>query len=112
MFSGSAAPGCGISLRSTRSLRGSRRLRAIRTLSSRVPFDRLGSFTGTSTIWAEEPHPLVTGERLDLFRREAVLVQEELDRLFSGPVPPRFLHLDMHLGNVKILGDRLAILDF
>lgn len=75
-------------------------------------FDRLGNFTSGLRIYAEEPHPLLTGERLALFRREAGRVQAELDRLYGGSAPPRFLHQDLHVGNVKLLHGRLAVLDF
>jgi Ser/Thr protein kinase RdoA (MazF antagonist) len=75
-------------------------------------FDRLGSFSAGSQIHADEPHPLLDGGRLSLFRREAARVQAELDRLFGGPARPLFLHQDLHLGNVKLLDGRLAVLDF
>jgi len=74
--------------------------------------DRLGTFAAGSVLYREEPHALLRGERLTLFRREAERVQSELDRLFAGPSPPRFLHLDVYLGNGKLIGNRLAVLDF
>lgn len=79
---------------------------------TRERLDHVGTFSGTSRIHADEEHPLLLGERMRLFRREAARVQAELDRLYDGPSPPRFLHLDVHLGNVKQCGDRLAVLDF
>ena len=58
------------------------------------------------------PGTETAGERQALFRREAERVQAELDWMYRGPHRPLFLHLDMHFGNVKLLGDRLAVLDF
>src|SRR5437660_1145562 len=77
-----------------------------------IRLDRIGSFAAESQIDATDPHPLVSGERQALFRRESKRVQAELDRLYSRPDRPLFLHLDMHLGNVKLVGGRLAVLDF
>jgi Ser/Thr protein kinase RdoA (MazF antagonist) len=79
---------------------------------TRIRFDRIGSFSKESEIYGANPHPLVRGERRTLLRRETERVQAELDRLYSRPDGPLFLHLDMHFGNVKLQHGRLAVLDF
>lgn len=59
------------------------------------------------------PHPWFPAERKALIARAATRAQAVLDRLAVDPAALRFLHVDLHSGNVKRRpGGGLALLDF
>lgn len=63
--------------------------------------------------WAA--HPWFPRERVALIDRTAERAQRVIDRLQSDRALLRFLHIDLHAGNVRRLpggGGRLALLDF
>jgi Ser/Thr protein kinase RdoA (MazF antagonist) len=61
---------------------------------------------------SDEPNEILTPERKGRLREAAAEIQEEMDRLYADPTGARFLHADMHFGNVKLLNGGMAVLDF
>ncbi len=60
--------------------------------------------TGTDALWTEE--------RRGLVRRAAERTQAVIDTLHADRSALRFLHIDLHSGNVMRIADGLAVLDF
>jgi Ser/Thr protein kinase RdoA (MazF antagonist) len=60
------------------------------------------------------PHPWFPPERRRLIDRAAIRAQAAIEALHADPAALRFLHIDLHSGNVKRLprGGGLALLDF
>jgi Ser/Thr protein kinase RdoA (MazF antagonist) len=59
------------------------------------------------------PDPLFPPERRALIDRAADRAQDVIDALHADPAALRFLHIDLHTGNVKRLkGGGIALLDF
>ena len=63
-------------------------------------------------IGADEPDPIFTPARRTVLREGAERVGRALERLYADPSGLRFLHADLHLGNVKRHRERLHLLDF
>ena len=56
-------------------------------------------------------HPLLTGDRREIFGAAMAQVQRRYDEVFAaGPV--HAIHADLHGGNVKWLRNRLSVFDF
>ncbi len=60
--------------------------------------------TGTDALW--------TDQRRGLVRRAAAHTQAVIDALHADRSALRFLHIDLHSGNVMRIPDGLAVLDF
>jgi Ser/Thr protein kinase RdoA (MazF antagonist) len=63
-------------------------------------------------IYSARPHPLLSEEEKVLLRRVAARGQRLLDRLYVVPSGLRFIHADLHVGNVKQGRGVLHVLDF
>ncbi len=46
------------------------------------------------------------------YERAIHWAQATIDKLFSGPSQPQLIHNDLHLWNVLVRGDQLAVIDF
>jgi Ser/Thr protein kinase RdoA (MazF antagonist) len=66
----------------------------------------------TAPIFSDEPHPLLTPQRRRFLREVAAVLQTEIDALYANPAGLRFLHADLHPGNVRVHRGRMAVLDF
>ncbi len=65
-----------------------------------------------SAIHSDEPNEILTPERKARLRAAAAEIQEETNRLYANPSGLRFLHADMHFGNVKLIDGDMGVLDF
>jgi len=63
-------------------------------------------------LYSECPHDLFTPDRKIVLRECAARVDAALGDLYTDPSGLRFLHADLHLGNVKLTPAGLAVLDF
>lgn len=79
---------------------------------SQTRFDRIAALGTHSTIHSDEPTEILTPERKARLREAAAEIQEETDRLYQDPSGLRFLHADMHFGNVKLINGDMGVLDF
>jgi Ser/Thr protein kinase RdoA (MazF antagonist) len=79
---------------------------------SQTRFDRIASLGNHSTIHSDEPSEILTPERKARLREATAEIQEETDRLYEDPSGLRFLHADMHFGNVKLIASDMGVLDF
>jgi Ser/Thr protein kinase RdoA (MazF antagonist) len=69
-------------------------------------------FTEKNSLW-DNTHPQwMPKERLEIFREVYARVQEVLNQVYSGDLPPMILHADLHEGNFKQNRKRLTVLDF
>ncbi len=74
--------------------------------------DQVWPFGRPAAVYDDEAHPLLTPERRTILRTSATRVEEALNRLDADPGGRRFLHADLHLGNVKVTRVGLGLLDF
>lgn len=79
---------------------------------SATRFDRIASLGNHSTIHSNEPNEILTPERKARLREATAEIQEETDQLYHHPCGLRFLHADMHFGNVKLINGDTGVLDF
>jgi Ser/Thr protein kinase RdoA (MazF antagonist) len=70
------------------------------------------SFGRPVAVYGGESHPLLTAELSARIRDRAHAIARATEALYASPDRPIFIHADLHFGNVKDLGDRLAVLDF
>jgi Ser/Thr protein kinase RdoA (MazF antagonist) len=75
-------------------------------------FDRICGLATRSAVLSDEPNEILTPERKTRLRQAAAAIQEETDRLYKEGSGARFLHADMHFGNVKLLDGDMGVLDF
>lgn len=75
-------------------------------------FDRICGLATDSAVLSDVPNEILTPERRARLREAAAAIQEETDRLYKEPSGARFLHADMHFGNVKLLHGDMGVLDF
>lgn len=79
---------------------------------STTRFDRIAGLARHSTIHSDEPNEILTPDRKARLREAAAQIQEETDRLYADPSGARFVHADLHFGNVKLVGGDMGVLDF
>jgi Ser/Thr protein kinase RdoA (MazF antagonist) len=75
-------------------------------------FDRICGIGERPTVFSDEPNVILTPDRKARLREAAAETQDETDRLYKDPSGARFLHADMHFGNVKLLHGDMGVLDF
>lgn len=63
-------------------------------------------------VYSDAPNELFTPQRRQILREAAERVEATLAKLYSNQSSLRFLHSDMHLGNIKTLNGQLRVLDF
>jgi Ser/Thr protein kinase RdoA (MazF antagonist) len=74
--------------------------------------DDVWAFGGRPAL-LDGDHPLFPPARRELVLRAAERGQARIDALHARPGELRFLHIDLHMGNVRRLpGGRIALLDF
>ncbi len=74
--------------------------------------DQAWPFGRPEPVYDEMPDALLTTERRAVLRESAARVQAALDGLHAESAGLRFLHGDLHLGNVKVTRAGLGVLDF
>jgi Ser/Thr protein kinase RdoA (MazF antagonist) len=74
--------------------------------------DQVWPFGRPPAIVGDEVDGVFTRERRAVLRESAARVEVALADLYADPAELRFLHADLHLGNVKISRAGLAVLDF
>jgi len=74
--------------------------------------DRVWPFGRPPALDYDEPDELFTPERRVVLREVATRVESTLAEFYADPSGLRFLHADLHLGNVKLTRAGLAVLDF
>jgi Ser/Thr protein kinase RdoA (MazF antagonist) len=74
--------------------------------------DRVWPFGRPPALDHDEPDDLFTPERRAVLHEAAARVESTLAELYTDPSGLRFLHADLHLGNVKLTRAGLAVLDF
>lgn len=79
---------------------------------SETRFNRVAGLAAHSTIHSDEPNEILTPERKQRLREATAEIQDETDRLYTNPSGLRFLHADMHFGNVKLIDGDMGVLDF
>lgn len=63
-------------------------------------------------VYSDAPNELFPKRRRQILLQAAERIEATLTKLYSNPGGLRFLHSDMHLGNVKTLHGELRVLDF
>jgi Ser/Thr protein kinase RdoA (MazF antagonist) len=74
--------------------------------------DQAWTFGRPAAVYSDEPDQLLTPERRAVLRSSAARVQATLDDLYADRSGLRFLHCDLHLGNVKVTRAGLGVFDF
>jgi Ser/Thr protein kinase RdoA (MazF antagonist) len=74
--------------------------------------DRVWPHGRPEAVYANEPDDFFTLERRAIIRESAERVERALTLLYEDPSDLRFLHADLHLGNVKLHRGALRLLDF
>lgn len=74
--------------------------------------DQAWTFGRPEAVYGEEPDDLLTPKRREILRESAARVQAALDELYADRAGLRFLHGDLHLGNVKVTRAGLGVFDF
>jgi Ser/Thr protein kinase RdoA (MazF antagonist) len=74
--------------------------------------DQVWTFGRPTVLERDAPDELWTPERRMVIRESAARVQAILDEWYADPALPRFLHGDLHLGNVKVTPAEMGVLDF
>ncbi len=79
---------------------------------STTRMDQVWEFGPPPEIYGDQPDALFTAERRAVLRESARQVRRALDALYADPRELRFIHADLHLGNVKLDRGVLKPLDF
>lgn len=79
---------------------------------STTRFDRVAALAERSTIFSNEPNQILTPDRRARLREAVAQIQEETDLLYRDTSGLRFVHSDLHFGNVKLLHGDMGVLDF
>ena len=79
---------------------------------STTRMDQVWAFGRSPEIFGDEPDALFTLDRRAVLRESGARVERALAALYADPADLRFIHADLHLGNVKVDGNRLRPLDF
>ena len=74
--------------------------------------DRVWPNGRPEVVYADDPDELFTPERRAVIRESAERVEGALTALYAHANDLRFLHADLHLGNVKLHRGALRLLDF
>jgi Ser/Thr protein kinase RdoA (MazF antagonist) len=74
--------------------------------------DQAWTFGRPAALDGNEPDELWTPERRRTLTESAARVQAVMDEWYADPILPRFLHADLHLGNVRVSRAGLGVLDF
>jgi Ser/Thr protein kinase RdoA (MazF antagonist) len=74
--------------------------------------DRAWPFGRPAAVYSDEPDDVLTPERRSVLRASAARVQAALDELYADRSALRFVHGDLHLGNVKVTRAGLGVFDF
>jgi Ser/Thr protein kinase RdoA (MazF antagonist) len=74
--------------------------------------NRVWPFGRPPALDHDEPDDLFTPERRAILRETGARIESALAHLYADPSGLRFLHADLHLGNVKLTRAGLAVLDF
>ena len=74
--------------------------------------DAAWTFGRPARLYDDGPDDIFTSEHRAILRAGAARVEAVLADLYADPAELRFLHGDLHLGNVKATPAGLAILDF
>jgi Ser/Thr protein kinase RdoA (MazF antagonist) len=74
--------------------------------------DQVWAWGRAPIIDSHAPFPWLPSERRGLVREASACLQQRLDRLYADPTGLRFLHLDLHAGNLLRHRQELHVLDF
>jgi Ser/Thr protein kinase RdoA (MazF antagonist) len=74
--------------------------------------DSAWPFGYPTRLYSAEYDELLTPARRSLFGEAAQIVEVALQKLYADPAGLRFLHADLHFGNVKHYQGGLSLLDF
>ncbi len=79
---------------------------------SSTRMNQVWEFGRSPEIFGDEPDSVFTPERRTVLRTCGERVEQALNELYADPVGLRFIHADVHLGNVKVKGGTVRPLDF
>lgn len=70
------------------------------------------AYGGPEQLEAEVPNPALTPKRRALLREAVERAQEAVDHIYQDQQGRRFIHADLHYGNIRLDGGRLHVIDF
>lgn len=70
------------------------------------------AYGGPEQLDADGPEPALTPERRLLLCESAARAQEAVDHLYQDRAGRRFIHADLHYGNIRLDNGQLHVIDF